>query len=83
MTDTKNQKRYFTGKVVSNKMDKTVLVVVETTKVHSRYNKQYVSSKKYKVHDENNTAKIGQTVTFEECRPFSKDKRWRLIEVKK
>ncbi len=83
MTDTQKTKRYFTGKVVSNKMDKTAVVVVETTKVHDRYKKQYVSSKKYKVHDENNVARIGQMVTFEECRPLSKEKRWRLVEAKK
>ncbi len=84
MTESKNTtKRKFTGTVVSDKMDKTIVVAVTSAKVHPRYKKQYTVSHKYKVHDERNEAKPGQTVVFEECRPLSKDKRWRLIEVKK
>ena len=82
MTEQTTQKRKFTGTVVSTKMDKTAVVLIETKKMHDKYKKQYASSKKFKVHDENNIAKVGQTVTFEECRPMSKDKRWRLIEAK-
>jgi len=82
MTDKITQKRKFTGTVVSNKMDKTAVVLVETSIMHPKYKKQYTSSKKYKVHDEKNIAQVGQTVTFEECRPFSKTKQWRLSEVK-
>lgn len=81
---TQNQtiKRQFSGVVVSDKMDKTIVVKVDSLKVHPTYNKRYVSSKKFKVHDEKNAAHTGQTVVFEECRPLSRDKRWRLVEVK-
>jgi len=74
--------RRFTGVVVSDKSDKTILVKVETVKKHPKYQKRYTVSKKYKVHDEKNQYKIGDKVSFIECRPLSKDKRWRVIEVK-
>lgn len=77
----KNNKRTFTGEVVSDKMGKTVVVRVDTKKVHPKYGKQYTSSVRYKVHDEKGAAKTGDVVTFEECRPMSKDKRWRLVSV--
>lgn len=77
-----SHKRTFSGVVTSDKMDKTIVVRVDSTKVHETYGKRYISSKKYKVHDEKNAAVVGQTVTFEECRPLSKDKRWRLVEIK-
>ncbi|MEK7181596.1 MAG: 30S ribosomal protein S17 [Patescibacteria group bacterium] len=67
------------GTVVSDKMDKTIVVKVDTLKTHSKYLKQYRSSKKYKVHDEENKHKIGDVVTFEECRPRSKDKRHQIV----
>lgn len=70
--------RKFSGVVVSDKMDKTVVVKVETTKVHPKYGKRYVESVKYKVHDEKNQSKTGDKVSFVECRPLSKDKRWRI-----
>lgn len=73
--------RRFTGVVVSDKMDKTIVVRVDSVAFHPKYRKQYRVSRKYKVHDEKEAAKTGQTVIFEECRPLSKDKRWRLIEV--
>lgn len=76
-------KRSFVGIVTSNKMDKTIVVRVDSTKLHEKYQKQYQSSKKYKVHDEKNEAKIGDTVVFEETRPMSKDKNWRLTQIKK
>ncbi len=71
--------RIFTGTVVSDKMDKTVVVRVDRTKIHPIYKKRYVSSRKYKVHDEENKAKTGDKVKFIECRPLSKNKRWRVI----
>ena len=72
-------KRKFTGTVVSDKMNKTIRVRVETTKIHPRYHKRYTVSKNYKVHDEKNQFKIGDKVNFVECRPLSKDKRWRVV----
>lgn len=69
----------FQGIVVSDKMDKTVVVKVDTTKVMPKYNKRYVSSKKYKIHDEKNIFKTGDKITFIECRPVSKDKKWRAV----
>lgn len=78
--DRKIIKRIFTGTVVSDKMDKTLVVSVERTKIHPRYKKRYTLSKKYKVHDEKNQHKAGDKVRFIECRPLSKDKRWRVID---
>lgn len=71
--------RTFNGVVTSDKMDKTIVVAVETVKVHSKYHKRYTSTKKYKVHDEKNQFHEGDKVTFIECRPLSKDKRWRVL----
>ncbi len=73
------QRRRLTGTVVSTKMDKTALVRVDRTMVHSKYQKRYTESKKYKVHDEQNQLKEGDVIIFEECRPLSKDKKWRMI----
>jgi len=75
----KKIKRTFTGVVVSDKMDKTIVVKVENTKIHPRYLKRYKVTKKYKVHDEKNQHKIGETVKFIECRPISKDKKWTVL----
>ncbi|MBF8280304.1 MAG: ribosomal protein S17 [Candidatus Magasanikbacteria bacterium] len=72
-------KREFTGTVVSNKMVKTIVVKVDRTKAHPKYHKQYVVSKKYKVHDEKGGHPVGSVVRFVETRPLSKDKRWRVI----
>lgn len=72
-------KRTFHGVVASDKMDKTVVVTVESVKIHPKYQKRYVQSKRYKVHDPKNQFKEGDKVTFVECRPLSKDKRWRVI----
>jgi small subunit ribosomal protein S17 len=79
MADNKKIKRTFTGIVVSDKMDKTIVVKVEQIKIHPRYLKRYKVSKKYKVHDENNKYKNGDKVDFMECRPISKDKKWKVI----
>lgn len=72
-------KRKFNGVVVGDKMDKTRVVSVESVKVHPMYKKRYKVNKKYKVHDEKNLYKTGDKVRFQECRPLSKDKRWRMI----
>lgn len=69
------------GTVTSDKMDKTITVSIETVKKHPLYKKIIKTSKKYKVHDENNEAKIGDIVKIVETRPLSKDKRFRLIEI--
>lgn len=73
--------RKFQGVVVSDKMDKTIVVKVERIKKHPKYKKRYKVWRKFKVHDENNEAKIGDKVIFEECRPLSKEKRWRLVKI--
>ena len=75
-----NRKRR-TGKVISNKMNKTVVVKVVTSSKHAKYNRVMKHANKFMAHDENNTAKIGDTVLIEETRPLSKGKRWRLVEV--
>lgn len=72
--------RKFNGEVVSDKNDKTIVVKVESVKKHPKYQKRYVSSRRYKVHDEKNEYKVGDKVSFIECRPLSKDKRWRVIK---
>ncbi len=69
------------GKVISDKNDKTITVVVETYRKDSLYGKRVKSTKKYTAHDENNVAKVGDKVLIEETRPLSKMKRYRLIEV--
>ena len=77
----KSGKREFVGVVVSDKMDKTVVVEVRTKKLHKLYKKYVSTSKKYKAHDEENTANMGDTVRIVESRPISKEKTWRLVEV--
>lgn len=69
------------GKVVSDKMDKTIVVAVEKKVRHALYGKIVNRTTKFKAHDENNEAKIGDTVKIMETRPLSKEKRWRLVEV--
>lgn len=71
--------RKFSGLVVSDKMDKTVLVRVDRVKKHPKYKKRYTVSQKYKVHDELNQFKEGDQVNFVECRPLSRSKRWRVL----
>lgn len=68
------------GMVISDKMDKTRVVEVVRIKEHPRYHKRFRISKKYKAHDEKNDYKIGDKVVIEECRPLSKEKRWRIIQ---
>jgi small subunit ribosomal protein S17 len=77
----RNERKEQIGKVISDKMDKTIVVAVETYKKHDLYHKRIKYTKKFKAHDENNEAKIGDTVRIMETRPLSKDKRWRLVEI--
>ena len=74
-------KRTLIGKVVSDKMDKTVVVLVERVKEHPLYKKKYAASTKFKAHDEENVAKTGDMVEIEESRPLSTDKRWNLVKI--
>jgi len=71
------------GKVVSNKMNKTVIVEVSYQKQHRLYKKSIRRTSRFKAHDENNECKIGDTVRIEECRPMSKEKHFRLAEIVK
>ncbi len=73
--------RIIQGTVVSNKMDKTVVVSVGRKKKHPLYHKVMSVTERYKAHDEANGCKLGDVVRIQECRPMSKDKRWRVIEV--
>jgi small subunit ribosomal protein S17 len=74
-------KKEFVGVVKSDKMDKTIVVAVETTALHSLYKKYVRRIKKLKAHDETNNAKIGDRVRVVECRPISKEKCWKLAEI--
>jgi len=80
MTETANR-RTLIGRVVSDKMEGTAVVAVERQFRHPKYNKQLRRTAKYKVHDANNTASIGDKVLIQECRPISKDKRWLLKNI--
>jgi len=73
-------KHQLTGKVVSDKMAKTVVVLVERLKQHPKYHRYYRVSKKYKAHDQNGEFKMGDKVIIEECRPISADKCWKVIK---
>ena len=76
-------RRAIQGVVVSDKNDKTIVVLVETHKRHSKYGKRVKYGKKYYAHDENNDAKVGDTVTIMETRKLSATKRWRLVSIDK
>ena len=75
------QRKSMIGRVISNKMDKTVVVAVDTVKVHKLYKKAIKRAIKYKAHDEKNECHPGDTVRIEETRPLSARKRWRVVEV--
>ncbi|HJC22808.1 MAG TPA: 30S ribosomal protein S17 [Candidatus Eisenbergiella merdavium] len=77
----RNLRKTRTGKVVSNKMQKTIVVAVEDHVKHPLYGKIVKRTYKLKAHDENNDCNIGDTVKVMETRPLSKDKRWRLVEI--
>ncbi len=72
-------RKKFVGEVISNKNEKTVVVKVDRVKIHPKYKKRYTVSKKYKVHDEKEQFKVGDKVNFVECRPMSKEKKWRVL----
>ena len=76
-----NRRRIKQGRVVSDKMNKTIVVVSETRVSHPVYGKVVRKSSRFKAHDETNDAKVGDIVRIQECRPLSKDKRWRLLQV--
>lgn len=75
--------RQFSGEVVSVSGNKTIHVLVRTKVIHPKYRKQYLVSDKYPVHDAKGAAKVGNLVLFQECRPLSKTKRWRLVKIQK
>ena len=77
----RNMRKTIVGSVVSDKMDKTIVVAVESFKTHPIYKKRYKNTKKYKAHDENNECGIGDKVRIMETRPLSKDKRFRLVKI--
>lgn len=77
----KKSKLVLQGIVTSDKMEKTIVVEIMMRKLHPLYKKYVTRSRKVKAHDETNEAKIGDTVRVEECRPLSRDKHWRLVEI--
>ena len=83
MTEARNARKVYQGRVVSDKMDKTITVAIETYKNHPVYGKRVKYTKKFKAHDENNEAKIGDTVRIMETRPLSHAKRYRLTKIVK
>jgi small subunit ribosomal protein S17 len=81
VTEERNERKVRIGKVVSDKMQKTVVVAVERLVRHTLYNKPVKTTTKFKAHDENNESHVGDTVKIMETRPLSKDKRWRVVEI--
>ena len=81
VTEADKKRKSKMGRVVSNKMDKTVVVTVESFRPHPLYKKQVRRIKKFKAHDEQNSCHIGDVVRIEETRPLSKEKRWRVVEI--
>jgi small subunit ribosomal protein S17 len=81
MSETTEATRTVTGKVVSNRMNKTVTVLIERKVKHPIYGKYIRRSSKLHVHDEQNACREGDTVTIEQCRPISKTKSWRLVDI--
>ena len=82
MSKTKIHKQ-LEGRVISNKMAKTIVVEIHRSKEHPRYKKRINITKNFKAHDEKNTCQIGDLVLIESCRPLSKDKKWRLVKIVK
>jgi small subunit ribosomal protein S17 len=78
-TPTRNRRKIRTGKVVSDRMEKTVVVFIERLVKHEKYGRYVRRRTKFKVHDEKNECKIGDVIRFMETRPMSKDKRWRFV----
>lgn len=83
MSDVNKIIKSMIGTVVSDKMDKTVVVKVEYNKMHPLYKKYVKKSKKFKAHDENNECKEGDVVRIESSKPISKDKKWKVVEIVK
>ncbi|AIG66026.1 30S ribosomal protein S17 [Weissella tructae] len=81
MTENRNARKVYQGRVVSDKMEKTITVAIETYKNHPVYGKRVKYTKKFKAHDENNEAKQGDIVRIMETRPTSATKRFRLVEI--
>ena len=81
MENKRNERKVRAGIVVSDKMDKTVVVLEETMRLHKIYKKRVKTSKRYKAHDENNECGVGDRVRIMETRPLSKDKRWRVVTI--
>ena len=81
MSEERNLRKTMVGTVVSDKMDKTIVVAVETRVKHPIYKKTMKRTYKLKAHDEENACKVGDVVKVMETRPLSKDKRWRLVEI--
>ena len=77
----RSQRQSMVGRVVSDKMDKTVVVVVESRKRHPLYGKVVKSTKRFKAHDEGNACQVGDSVRIEESRPLSRDKHWVVAEI--
>jgi small subunit ribosomal protein S17 len=77
----RNERKTKIGRVVSDKMEKTIVVAIEELKQHELYKKAVKRTVKFKAHDENNEAHVGDKVSIMETRPLSKDKRWRLVEI--
>lgn len=77
----RNERKIRVGKVVSNKMDKTIVVAIEELVQHKLYKKSVKRTVKFKAHDENNQANPGDKVSIMETRPLSKEKRWRLVQI--
>ncbi len=75
-----NKKVVLKGVVVSDAMDKTVVVAVDSFKTHNKYLKKFISTKKYKAHDEDNACTVGDTVEIASCRPMSKDKNFTVVK---
>ena len=81
MIATRNRRKTRVGKVVSDRMDKTIVVTIERLVKHPQYGRYVRRRSKFKVHDEKNECRMGDTVRFMETRPISKDKRWRFVEI--
>ena len=81
MEETRGRRKTRIGKVISDKMDKTIVVAISDSKKHPLYKKVVKTTYKLKAHDEENTCNVGDTVKVAETRPLSRDKRWRLVEI--
>ena len=81
MSEQRNMRKTVVGRVVSDKMDKTVVVAIQDSETPPKYNKVMKRTEQRKAHDENNECRVGDRIRIMETRPLSKDKRWRLVEI--